>query len=173
MSEALDVMRILGRAANSGGPGKDRWMQRWHRALETVILSGLQWDEGDFKAAVGNGGQLYADIGERYYSMALGLYGSRDKENISAARSIEAWMGRRPWLERGQRVGVGSKVVLDGVEWNVSSFSEGDTHINLRSRSINAPTRLRISREDWDAREAAYKAEVKARRAERRQGGSR
>lgn len=92
--------------------------------MKAAIESHVPFDESDvedffglFRAAV----WLNAD---RLYTLAV------KQRHVSACRSIEHYLGRKPWLVNGQRLAVGSGLTWEGETCKVTSFNDAnDTFI--------------------------------------------
>lgn len=64
--------------------------------------------------------------GESVYKSAI------DSGNVSACKSIEAWMKRKPFIVAGKRLGVGSTFYKqDDGWWSANSFSKDGAKINI------------------------------------------
>lgn len=165
LSPALQMIRLC-YDAGVVSTGLDRWKQRMHRAIQCAILGGLRFQEGDIEALRQwrNRAWLCAEGMETHYSAAIarGRRSSRDEPNVSAARAIEFYLGRKPFMYMGARVAIGTEVELEGVRWEVSGFRDDIRSINLNQSLWGRPNvRRRLSLDEWRAIEKARKEAAK------------
>jgi hypothetical protein len=110
------------------------------KALEVAVSGRFKFELKDFEVLADNGQfEFYRWIGkdteygygERIYKLAI------DSNNKSACLAFEHWQKRKPFIFKGQRLGVGSSInTLTEAPyfwWQVGSFSESGDKINLSS----------------------------------------
>lgn len=128
-------------------------------ALFLAISARIPFLDGEFGRIVNdfNGQYWLGEDREAYYASAC------RNGNVSAAKSIERWFGRGPFIVDGERVYVGAHFQWENVTHRCTSI-ERDL---VRAKVIqgNLPATLKtIPREGFEAQIAARKAADKARR---------
>jgi len=132
--------------------------------MKAAIESHVPFDESDvedffglFRAAV----WLNAD---RLYTLAV------KQRHVSACRSIEHYLGRKPWLVKGSRLAIDSELIWKGKRFMVTSFNDKTDTLTACSyerekrgggqyETNTLDGRLKITR---DAFRAAFGAAAKA-----------
>lgn len=110
------------------------WLQlnsAMSKALGLAIESGMRFDRDDCATIYKEfrGGYWFGDARAqeyRWYARACGLERNNHGGNLSAAKSFEAFTGRKPFLLNGRRLCVTSGVTLKNEpgQWEVTSFND-------------------------------------------------
>jgi hypothetical protein len=115
-------------------------------SVETAIKARFEFDKNDFVTLAEPPQETYGYqkyglcafwrwvgkdtehwYGEELYRLAV------ESNNLSAAKAIEAWHKRKPFIVDGQRFYVGKCFPIDQKWWTVGSFSDDGNFLNLHS----------------------------------------
>lgn len=141
-SGPIKLLDVVWKHANEGKGHSWRILNGMlHRAMNIAINSGFKFEPDDFETIhkrfdggywMGNSNPPF--VGEIYYSEAVADGDYRDcycQPNRSACISFEKWVGRKPFILDGKRLCVGSRILIDGKKYHVSSFTSNNEHLNV------------------------------------------
>lgn len=109
-----------------------------HEVVTLAIKSGFKFDEDDFAtmhAKFRGGywmGNSHPQCGEGFYTQAArGGFNRFETANRSACMSFEKWVGRKPFLMNGERLTIGSEIMIGEKRWYVTSFAADNLTIGV------------------------------------------
>ena len=119
-SAACRLVHLIRENAMEGmGRSNDRWRHIRRETLYLAVRAGLHFDLGDIEAFAYSPPSYYSDpflvCDEDLYTLAL------IHDNLSAARSFEAWKKRPPFI-------------VDHIEGSASWHTEGHFHVHSTGR---------------------------------------